>query len=282
MGEPLELYQGESRDWPQQVLNPDGTPATNIFLATDVLTASVWAGANETPLLTPTTTWISAAAGQFQVSFENADSASLAVGQYYIQAWATRAGTPSRTTRLLPRDSSLEIIAAPGTSFTPRPTYISMGDIRKIAPWIDDLQIPGSNMGFDDQCADARCWLDEVILRNYRGGNVSLLGWHGFALDAWYTGGGRRTALTNRWLFQALQSNQLLVTPRLKDVMAYYALSRICESLITKAGQYVSLAARYRYEAEALLSSTTAEIDVNGDGYGEVPINLSSTNTLWA
>ncbi len=54
------------------------------------------------------------------------------------------------------------------------------------------------------------------------------------------------------------------------------------ESLITKAGAYVSLAARFRYEAEMLLSSTIAEIDVNGDGYGKVPINLSSTNTLWA
>ena len=29
-------------------------------MASDVLTASVWAGSNETPLLTPTATWISA------------------------------------------------------------------------------------------------------------------------------------------------------------------------------------------------------------------------------
>ena len=27
---------------------------------------------------------------------------------------------------------------------------------------------------------------------------------------------------------------------------------------------------------------TTVEIDVNGDGFGEFPINFSSTNTLWA
>ena len=52
--------------------------------------------------------------------------------------------------------------------------------------------------------------------------------------------------------------------------------------MITKSGQYVALASRFRFEAEILLASTTAEIDVNGDGYGEVPINFSSTNTLWA
>ena len=282
MGISLELVQGTARDFPFQVQNPDGTVPTGIFLGTDTLTATVWAGSNETPLLTPAASWISATNAQYQVTLQNTDSLSLAPGQYYVQAYATRAGTPVRTTALLPRGTSLEILAAPGISFTARPTYISVRDIRKIAPWIDDLQVPDLNTGFDDQLADSRDWLDEMVLRNYRGGNVSLLGYHGFALDAWYTGGGRRTALTNRWLFAALQQNQLLVTPRVKQVCAYYALSRICESLITKAGQYMALASRFRFEAESLLCSTTVEIDVNGDGFGEVPINFSSTNTLWA
>ena len=175
----------------------------------------------------------------------------------------------------------LEIIATP-VATVPRPNYIVMTDIRKIATWIDDLQVPDSSMGFDDQLADSRDWLDEMTLRNYRGGNDSLLGYHGFALDAWYTGGGRRTSLTNRWLFAALAANQLLVTPRVKQVCACYALSRICESMITKSGQYVALASRFRFEAESLLASTRVEIDVNGDGFGEVPIKFSSTNTLWA
>jgi len=282
MGITLELAQGTARDFPLQVVNPDGTIPTGIFLATDVLTASVWAGSNETPLLTPAATWISAANAQYQVTLQDTDSAGLAIGQYYLQAYATRPGVPSRTTALLPRGTSLEILAAPGTSFTPRPTYIVLNDVKKIAPWINDLQVPDNNSGFDDQLADSRDWLDELILRNYRGGNVSLLGYHGFALDAWYTGGGRRTSLTNRWLFTALRTNQLLVTPRVKQLLAYFSLSKICESMITKSGQYVALASRFRFEAESLLASTTVEIDVNGDGWGEVPINFSSTNTLWA
>ena len=52
--------------------------------------------------------------------------------------------------------------------------------------------------------------------------------------------------------------------------------------MITKGGQYAMLAARFRLEAESLVASTTFEIDVNGDGLGEVPISMSSTNTLWA
>ena len=215
----VQLAQGTARDFPFQVTNPDGTTPTGIFLSTDVLTTSVWAGSNETPLLTPTASWISATNAQYQVSLQNTDSSSLAYGIYYLQAYATRAGTPARTTALLPRGSSLEIIAA-ATTGTPRPTYIGIADLRKIAPWIDDLQVPDSHEGFDDPCADSRDWLDELTLRNYRGGNVSLLGYHGFALDAWYTGGGRRTSLTNRWLFAALAANQLLVTPRVRNVCA--------------------------------------------------------------
>src|SRR5208337_4556905 len=279
----LELVQGTARDFPFQITNPDGTIPVGIFLGTDVLTASVWAGLNESSLVVFTTapSWISATNAQYQITFQNVDSSSLAVGTYYLQAYATRAGSPTRTTALLPRGTSLQIIAAAETA-VPRPSYISIVNLRTIAPWIDDLQVPDSTSGFDDACADSRDWLDEMTLRNYRGGNVSLLGYHGFALDAWYTGGGRRTALTNRWLFAALQQNQLLVTPRVKQVCAYYALSRICESMITKSGQYVALAGRFRFEAESLLASTTVEIDVNGDGFGEVPINFSSTNTLWA
>src|SRR5271166_1148534 len=278
----LELQQGTARDFPFQVQNPDGTIPVGVFLATDTLAASIWQGQNETPLLTPTTTWISALNAQYQVTLQNTDSAGLTYGVYYLQATATRAGTPTRTTALLPRGTSLTIIAAPGVTFTQRPTYIAITDVRNIAPWIDDLTTPDNDSGFDNQLADARDWLDEMVLRNYRGGNVSLLGYHGFALDAWYTGGGRRTSLTNRWLKGALVANQLLVTPRVRNVCAYYALSRICESMITKGGMYAMLSARYRFEAESLLASTTVEIDVNGDGYGEVPINFSSTNTLWA
>ena len=216
------------------------------------------------------------------MTLQDTDSASLAIGTYYLQAYATRVVLGvTRTTALLPRGTSLEIIGQP-IAATPRPTYICVVDLRTIAPWIDDLQVPDSTSGFDDACADSRDWLDEMVLRNYRGGNVSLLGYHGFALDAWYTGGGRRTSLTNRWLFAALAANQLLVTPRIKNVCSYYALSRICESMITKGGMYAMFAARFRLEAESLLASTTVEIDVNGDGFGEVPINFSSTNTLWA
>ena len=174
MGISLEIAQGTARDFqfqlagataatepwtldPEQTVLITGTPvstASGSFLSTDVLTASVWAGANDVPLLTPAASWISAANAQVQIAVQNADSLGLAYGVYYLQAFATRAGTPPRTTALLPRGTSLEIIAGPAAD-TPRPTYITIVNLRRIAPWIDDLQVPDSHEGFDEQCADS-------------------------------------------------------------------------------------------------------------------------------
>jgi hypothetical protein len=273
----LQLAAGASRDYPFQALNADGS-VPSFFVSTDPITCAVWTGESEAPVAEPSASWISAAQAQFMISFQDLDTANLSPLVYYIQATASHLG---RSVTLLPRGSTIEIVAAPGSA-PARPTYITYQDLAKIAPWISDLQAPSGDSGFADQCADARDWIDELILRNYRGGNVSLLGYHGFALDAWYTGGARRTSLTNRWLKECLVANMLLVTPRVKAVCAYFALSRICESMITSNAQYISLSARFRLEAESLVASTTFELDINGDGFGEVPINMSSTNTLWA
>ena len=91
-----------------------------IFLSTDVLTAIGLGGLERDAARSrPTATWISATNAQYQVTLQNTDSASLAIGIYYLQAYATRAGTPTRTTALLPRGTSLEIIAAASDGASP-------------------------------------------------------------------------------------------------------------------------------------------------------------------
>jgi len=123
------------------------------------------------------------------------------------------------------------------------------------------------------------------------GGNVELLGYHGLALDSWYTGGARRTSLRNPFILNLLQTNALIVTARTKKICAHYALSQICEDMIQSAGnpsRYQGMAARHRSEAQRMLTTYTAELQVNNavDSYGNplaaIPINFSSTNTLWA
>ena len=123
MGISLEIVQGTSRDFQFQLAGATaatepwtldaeqttlitGAPAADVvgsFLSTDMLTSSVWAGSNEVPLLTPAVSWLDPALAQIQISVQNADSLGLVYGVYYIQAFATRAGTPPRSTALLPR-----------------------------------------------------------------------------------------------------------------------------------------------------------------------------------
>ncbi len=283
----LDLQIGTSFDWQLQALNPDDSVPTGQFLNTDTLLAQLWQGAEDVVLATPAVSWLNASNAQYMISWNNADTASLALGVYYVRATATRSG---RSAALMPKGSTVTLQPAPGTTTSPA-TYITVQDIRAIAGWIDQINAPNCETGFIQQCARARSWLDENILRNYRGGNVELLGYHGLALDSWFTGGTRRTSLRNPFILGLLQQNGLIVTDRTREVCAYYALSLICENMLMVSGkpaQYLGMAARARAEAQRLLSCYTAELniagttDVNGNLIANIPINFSSTNTLFA
>lgn len=283
----LDLQIGTSYDWQLQALNPDDSVPTDQFEDSDTLLAQLWQGSQDIALATPAITWISSANAQYQISFNNADTLSLTIGVYYVMATATRGG---RSASLIPKGSTVTLTPAPGSTTSP-PVYNTIEDMRDIAGWIDEVQGPNYQTGFLAQCAKARRWLDENILRNYRGGNVELLGYHGLALDSWYTGGTRRTSLRNPFILGLLQQNMLIVTDRTIEICAYYALSLVCESMIMKSGtaaQYLGLAARYRAEAQRLLACYTAELsvngalDYNGNLIANIPINFSSTNTLMA
>ena len=279
MGLQLDLRQGRSFDWDLQVLNSDDSVPTGQFLGTDTLYCAVWRGSTETPLATPAIAWISPTNAQVQITFAPSDTASLTPGIYYVLATATRG---SDVVDLLPENTALHLFAVPASTIPP-PAYCTIQDIRDIAGWIDDIASePVFNGSFDRQLGGARDWIDESVVRQYRGGNVSLLGEHGIALDAWYTGGARRTGLENRWIVQELAANKLLLRPRVVKMAAYYALSLICECLMSRDKKYQALGAQARNMALTMLAGSILEIDINGDGYGEVPINFSSTNTLLA
>jgi hypothetical protein len=293
MGLNLDLRIGTSRAWELQVLNPDGSVPTGQFLSTDTLTAAVWQGSALAPLISrvmPDIAWISATNAQLVINFYPADTANLSPGVYYVEAQAAR-GT--NTADLLPQGTTLTLLATPGTA-TARPVYVTVADIRRVASWIDDVQGVLQETGFLDQCADARSWLDENILRNYGGGYVSLLGEHGRALYGWAAGRTGNSPLRNPWILQLLQQGPavanrnggLILTDRAKDINAFYAAYRICEGMLTRGGQFPALSARMRMQAYQLLAGYTAELSVAGavDQWGnvlaQVPVSFSAARTL--
>lgn len=254
----------------------DSSGAVIAYAGTETLSAVLWAGNDQPPLLTLSDAWLNAGLGTTTVELTEAQSTGLAVGQYQLVCSVTDdAGT------WVYFRAVIAILPAPAAAVT-RPTYITVADLRKVCAWIEDIQDPDTQeFGFLDQCADARDWLDECILRAYRGGNINLLGYHGLALDAWYTGGARRTALTNIWLKEQLAANTLLITPRIRRVLALYACYLIFDSQVNRGKEYQALAAKFQYQAQALLSSTVCELNLNGDGVTpNLPITMSATNTL--
>jgi hypothetical protein len=275
----LQLVKGSSRDFQLQAQDSAGNPAT-IFLDTDALATAVFSGEDEPVILSPASSWVDAPIGIYQVTFNDADTAGTPEGVYRIQTRAVRSG---RSAVIL--DGTLLILTTTG-SVTARPAYCTIADLRKLAPWIEDLQDDQADSeGFVEACADARDWLDELIIRNYRGGYIGLFGAHSQALAAWGWAGPRRALITNQFIKGFLDANTLLLTNpggrKLVKASAYYALAQICMRQIGKGVKFGAYAAAFRQEADTLVVSSTAELDTNGDGIGEIPIVFSATNTLF-
>lgn len=251
-----------------------GTPIT--FAGTETLSGTVWAGGSLAPLFTLAPTWATPAGGVINVPVPGASTASLDPGTYRLIVTVVLNGAACDA-----YEAALQITYAPGGTAT-RPTYITAEDLRGAAKWIDQLQdLDDGQEGFQDACADARDWMDQMILRNYRGGAITLLGMHGVALDAWYTGGPWRSSLDNIYIKQQLALNTLMLTTPIKKSMVYYALSCICESMVSLGAEWGKRQAYYQQKAFQTLAGTVAQLDINGDGLPEIPIAFSSANTIF-
>jgi hypothetical protein len=254
-----------------QIVDGSGNPV--VYTGMETLAGEVWAGDDQPDLFTFVPTWQTAGSGIWSGTIAGTHTTSLAPAIYRLRIKVNGADA---------QDAVLQVIWSPGTAAV-RPTYVTIRDLRKEANWIEDLQNTEQHQaGFADECADSRDWLDENILRNYRAGFVSLLGYHGLALDSWFTGGNRRSQLTNYALRGWLAANLLMQTPRIKKVCTLYTLHQICKQQIGVGGKWPALAGMYRHQCNALLAGTTAEIDLAPqDGIPDIPIAFSAVNTLF-
>lgn len=252
----------------------DGNPIA--FAGTEALSGTVWAGGSLAPLFTLAPTWATPAGGAVNVPVPAANTAALPLGTYRVILTVVLGGTAVDAF-----ECALEVVAAPG-AVAARPTYISGADLRAAADWIDQLQdLDSGQAGFADACADARDWMDQNILRNYRGGAITLLGMHGVALDAWFTGGPWRSNLDNLYIKTQLAANTLMVTTPIKKAMVYYALSCICEQKVSLGNEWAKRQGYYQQKAFQTLAGTVAQLDINNDGVPEIPIAFSSANTIY-
>jgi hypothetical protein len=264
------LQQGSGDTWTVPIVDTNGVAIA--YAGTEALAAKVWPGGTRAALLTLVPAWSSAPAGLTTLTITAAQSASLTPATYQVQcSVADASGT--HTYYL----GQLQVLPAPGTAVA-APSYCSIDDLREYAAWIDDLQSGTDQAGFAVQVGRARSWLDEILVSRWKYlGFAPQLGTPGWG--AWSLYGGR-DPMPSKWLRDQLANNLLMVTDTTREVTAKKALSYICRAQLGKNGDhsYQDLARGFAFEANELVKTYRAEIDLNGDGFADVYINCGATN----
>jgi len=119
----LYAYQGFTKNYQAlQIVNNDGTYATNVYTSGSVLSASVWQGQNQASLFSPTVAWqttnpVTGASQtgytQGQISLTIAASSTVGLdpsGEYYLLVTQTTGGVSSAVW-----EGRLKILATPGS-----------------------------------------------------------------------------------------------------------------------------------------------------------------------
>jgi hypothetical protein len=136
--------------------------------------------------------------------------------------------------------------------------------------------------GFYTQRLLAREWFDWLVIAGFDGMLYGMYGAHSESAFAFGTGTGRRWIAPSPTIINALEANQLLIRPRIKEACAHFALGEVGCGMLGINEKIFSLGTYHQTKASRLASAITAEIDTNGDGKGEWFINLSKCVTFQA
>jgi hypothetical protein len=272
----MDIYtirQGESLPLSVSLMDDQGNPITT-YVGTEQLRATVWPGGNLQAAFSPTAAWVSGPLGTVSLLCSAAQTAGLEVGRY------------SGTLDILDATYgwleafkwSLQVQAAPGST-TARPSYCNYGNLLKYGrKWLPTLLAEGTDGSFAEECADARDWLDNLIIARYPTSQVALLGDPGYGSLLW---GSNTGALPSVWLRQLLAGGGLVIRPWVIQATAKKAVSIIAKGMAAfgdSAADYRYLGNRYETESSADANANRAEIAANLDGVPSFAIMLGSTS----
>ena len=270
----LELPVGVDRDYQLQLVDPStGLPLLNNFTSADTLSAIVWDGANGPAVATPSVAWIDAPSGTIKLTISAANTATLEVQPWPIRVTVGHAG------RTFPAwQGYIDLIPSPGTA-TELPVYGTFAEMLQYGgTWIKSLLTVANRAGFLEERNRARSTLDEWILARYR--PVRPYGSFGAGASGPYGWGSLDGP--NPVIKGYLDANYLILTPKVKEIVARLALSFACEAKLdmTPATDPYAGQALYQWQLAASKARTlVAEIDTNADGFADVTVNLGLIST---
>jgi hypothetical protein len=162
----LIVPAGTSRSWTLRLRNADGQALTDTYAGTEPLTLQIWAGDDQEvqTLAASEATWQTAALGLVTVLVHEADTTTLTPSVYRLRVLLTDTGQT-----FVVAEATLEITASPGTADAP-PVYCTVDDVRRAAPWIDEMVGGGPEHQSDlaEARALARQWIDRTAISRAR------------------------------------------------------------------------------------------------------------------
>ena len=274
-GQQLLAQVGADVSYLVTLLDSDGNTITG-YTSGATLSCSVWSGDDQAVLFAPTASWFGdPSLGQVRLDIRSAQTGSLSTGIYHLRLQVTAAGYTYDGLY-----ATLRLQATPGAA-SPRPTYCTADHLNLYAPWLSRIQdLDQDQAGFAEQRAHSRDWFDDLILRAFRGGSTSI---SAFPCTAFWGQSQRRTGQANPYIKQLLANNQLIVTRKVIEATALYAIALVCQAQLMPGTKnpYGEMADTFLRRAEDRASTITAEIDLNGDGLGDIIIELGTSDVLW-
>lgn len=265
------LAKGSSRSFPFAITLADGTTPSAAFLPSDTLACAMWKGDDQAAVASPAVAWTACPA--YAITFAPADTSGLAdVGTYRVRVTVARGADTVEVLR-----DTIEVLPVPGSGGAYQ-VYCSFEDMSRECPWVGQfLDRDADQTGFLEQRAEAREWLDGLILAAYPGARVAYL------QDGWPSNYGQFSLIANPWLKAQLDAGAVVQSGargrHLARVAACYALALVFRAQAGPSDQLGKFAGYFMRRAHAEAANLTVELDINADGVSDLAIPLSLTNT---
>jgi hypothetical protein len=249
-----------------------GNPATG-FAGSEALATTIWPGGSRAASATPATTWSSHAAGTVAIAITSAETAALAPGRYQLLTRLAAGGAD-------PIDAygcAIDVLAFAGATAAPTSYCDYSWLLRFGRSWLRQLQTDDDEAGFAEQLGRARSWIEDLGHAHFRVAAMAMVV-GGQAM------GPRISGARSTWLQDQFDLDYLMVTDQVREASAKKSLAYICEGQVgvaESAQAYARLARMYHSQADYLGSCLTLSLDTNGDGFPDVNIDCSLTNSLY-
>ena len=234
------------RRWLVRLIHETGEPLA--YDGSESLACKLWAGDDRAVWATPSCVW-KTPPDLARVTITPAHLQNVPAGLCKLRIYV--GSSPIHAA-----EACLRVLNAPGAATAPA-SYCSAQDLRSLFPKIDELADRQEDQtGFAEQIGAARDWIDGSIRDAY----------------AQERGNGEARRQAQQWL----SADKLVVSAAIRRAAACHAVADILQGQLGGSEEFAKLSARLRHQARRHLAETIAEIDLDGDGAGDVFIELSA------